>query len=188
MTHTRNMLLAGLFAALVIISSYIVIPIGPVPHTLQPLTVMLAGFLLGPKWGATSILIWIILGCLGLPVFNQGQSGAVMLVGPTGGFIIAFVICAWLVGYCTQKDPNASFGKNLFYLVLAMIVTYIVGLIGFKLSFAYFLQKPMSWEKAAILSVAPFLPFDIIKAVIATFLGMKVRKALIVAGLYKVAK
>ena len=72
----RNMMLAAIFAAFMIISSYIVLPIGPVPHTLQPLVVLLSGVLLGHKWGPISIIVWVVLGVLGLPVFNQGQAGA----------------------------------------------------------------------------------------------------------------
>ncbi len=185
---TREMLLSGLFTALVIISSYMVIPIGPVPHTLQPLVVILSGFLLGPKWGPISIITWIILGCLALPVFNQGQAGAVMLVGPTGGFIVGFVVLSWLVGKFTSNDLQAGLLKNFAYLACAMLVCYVIGLIGFKLSFTYFLQKPMSWEKSMLLAIAPFLPFDIIKAAIAAYVGAKVRKALMAAGLFKVAK
>ena len=90
----RNMMLAGIFAAFMIISSYIVVPIGPVPHTLQPLVVLLSGVLLGHKWGPISIIVWVVLGVLGLPVFNQGQAGAVMLIGPTGGFIFGFIVCS----------------------------------------------------------------------------------------------
>lgn len=182
--RTRNLMLAGLFATLLILSSYVVIPIGPVPITLQPFVVMLVGFLLGKKWGPISILVWIVLGCLGLPVFNQGQAGAVMLVGPTGGFILGFVVSAYLVGLFTERDQKASLVKNVGYLSLSMVVTYIIGLVGFMLSFTYFLEKPMTLERAVILAVAPFLPFDIIKAVIAAFVGMKVRKALIASGLY----
>ena len=68
-------------------------------------------------------------------------------------------------------------------MILAVIICYILGLIGFKLSFAYFLHKPMTWSKGFILAVAPFLPFDIIKAVLAAFIGVKVRSALLLAGL-----
>ena len=185
---TREMLLSGIFTALLIISSYIVIPIGPVPHTLQPFVVMLSGFLLGAKWGPISVITWILLGCLGLPVFNQGQAGAVMLVGPTGGFSLGFVVCSWLVGKLTANDLKAGFLKNFSYLAFAMIICYVIGLIGFKLSFTYFLQKPMSWEKSMLLAIAPFLPFDIIKAAIAAYVGAKVRKALLAAGLFNVAK
>ncbi len=180
---TREMLLTGIFAGLVILSSYIVIPIGPVPHSLQPLAVMLCGFILGPKYGALSILTWIVLGILGLPVFNQGQAGIAMLAGPTGGFIVSFVVVAYLAGYLTRTNYSESFGKNFFYLALTMGLCYIIGGIGFKLSFAYFLQKPMTWEKTFILAIAPFLPFDIIKAAMASYLGVRIRRALLQAGL-----
>ena len=95
-----------------------------------------------------------------------------MLVGPTGGFIIAFIITAWLVGYLTERDMEASYLKNLMYMCVGMLVCYAIGLIGFKLSFQYFLQKPMSWDNA-ILLVAPFLPFDIIKAQRSRLLALK---------------
>lgn len=184
MSNTRNMLLAGIFTSLMIISSYIIVPIGFVPHTMQPLVVLLSGILLGHKWGPISIIVWLILGAIGLPVFNQGQAGAVMLVGPTGGFIFGFVVCSWVAGYLTEKDLEASFIKNYFYLLLALLVAYGIGLIGFKLSFEYFLQKPMTWEKSMLLAIAPFLPFDIIKAAVAAYVGARVRKSLISANLF----
>ena len=78
----REMLLAGTFVTMMIISAYIIVPIGPVPITMQPLIVLLAGMLLGSRLSAVSICVWVMLGCVGLPVFNQGQGGAVMLVLP----------------------------------------------------------------------------------------------------------
>ncbi|HIU63807.1 MAG TPA: biotin transporter BioY [Candidatus Avacidaminococcus intestinavium] len=184
----RNMLLAATFTALMIISSYIVVPIGPVPHTLQPLVVLLSGMLLGPKWGPSSLLVWIALGVLGLPVFNQGQAGAVMLIGPTGGFILGFVVCSWLVGWLTCRDPKSGYGKTFIYLFSGIIIAYAMGMVGFKLSFQYFLQKPMTWEKSIIIAIAPFLPFDIIKTIAATYIGVHVRKALVASGLYTVKR
>lgn len=180
--QTKNILLAGTFTALMIMSSYIVIPIGPVPHSMQPLMVMLSGFLLGPKWGSLGICTWILLGAFGLPVFNQGQAGLSMLVGPTGGFIFGFIGCSFLSGYLTRKYYSDSFIKNFSYLALAMLFCYILGAVGFKLSFAYFLHKPMSWEKTLLLAIAPFLPFDIIKAAITSYVGVKIRRSLIKAG------
>ena len=100
----REMLLAGTFVTMMIISAYIIVPIGPVPITMQPLVVLLAGMLLGSRLSAVSICVWVMLGCVGLPVFNQGQGGAVMLVGPTGGFIIAFIITAWLGSKLFKKS------------------------------------------------------------------------------------
>ncbi len=179
---TKNIIMTGIFAALMIISSYIVVPIGVVPHTLQPLIVLLSGILLGPKYGPLSIIVWIILGCLGLPVFNQGQAGVGMLFGPTGGFIVSFIVGSGVAGYLTEHSSNKSLGRNIAYMVFSMLVIYVVGAIGFMFNFTYFLNKPMTWEKTFILAVAPFLPFDIIKAVIAAYVGGKVRKSLIAAG------
>lgn len=184
----REMMLAAIFTAFMIISSYVVVPIGPVPHTLQPLVVLLSGILLGSKWGPVSIMTWIILGVLGLPVFNQGQAGAVILIGPTGGFIFGFVVCSWLAGVLTQNDPNACYAKTFLYLLASLLVAYALGLAGFMLSFEYFLEKPMTLEKSLLLAIAPFLPFDIIKTAIATYVGVKVRKALIAAGLFVASK
>lgn len=184
----REMLLAGIFVAMMILCAYIIVPIGPVPITMQPFVVLLAGMLLGSKLGALSIIVWVILGCVGLPVFNQGQGGAVMLVGPTGGFIIAFIVLAWFVGYLTERSQDESYLKNFAYMCLGMLICYVIGLIGFKLSFQYFLQKPMSWWNAILLAVAPFLPFDIIKAALAAFIGVRIRRALFLSGLLERTK
>jgi len=69
-----------------------------------------------------------------------------------------------------------------------LLVAYVIGLIGFNLSFQYFLHKPMTWEKSVLIAIAPFLPFDIIKTAIASYVGVKVRKALIDAGLFVMAR
>ena len=113
MNRTRNMMGAGLFTALIILSSYVTIPLGPVPVTLQTLMVLLAGFLLGPVWGLASVLVWMVLGCVGLPVFNQGQAGIVMLAGPTGGFILSFPVVAWLAGKSAgDPGPGTACGRT----------------------------------------------------------------------------
>lgn len=188
MTKLRGMLLAGLFTALMIISSYIVIPIGPVPHTLQPLVVLLSGFVLGPQWGPVSIITWILLGCMGLPVFNQGQGGIIVLLGPTGGFMLGFVVSSWLIGICTWRHPQKGYARSFAVLIMGTLIIYLIGWVGCKYSFDYFLHKPITWKNSAILAIAPFLPFDIIKAAIAAYVGVRVRTALIAAGLYELAR
>lgn len=184
MKRTRNMMGAALFTALMIMSSYVTIPIGPVPVTLQTLMAQLAGFLLGPVWGTAAVLVWLILGCVGLPVFNQGQAGIVMLAGPTGGFILSFLAVAWLAGRTSHSRwAGDSLWKNFLALAGVTVVCYIIGAIGFRLSFAFFLHKPMTWEKTLALSVAPFLPLDIVKAFVTAFLGIRIRRALKAGGM-----
>ncbi len=177
----RYMVLAGLFAALIAISSQVAIPIGPVPHTLQVFFVMLAGLVLGGRWGFTSVAVWVLLGLFGLPVFAQGKAGLPVLVGPTGGFLVGFMLCAFVVGWLTEQ-ARVSVVKTICSMLLGLAVVYIFGLAGFMASFAYFLQKPMSWSQAMTLAVVPFLPFDFIKTLMAAYIGVKVRRALDRAG------
>ncbi len=178
----RFMILAGLFAALIAISSQLYIPIGPVPHTLQIFFVLLAGLVLGSRWGFTSVGLWVLLGVFGLPVFSQGKAGVAVLAGPTGGFLVGFMVCAFLVGWLTERG-GVSFGKTFSFMLLGLAMVYLVGLAGFMASFEYFLHKPMTFDKALILAVFPFLPFDFVKALMAAVIGVKVRRALVRAGL-----
>lgn len=178
----RNMVLTGLFAALLSISSQIYIPIGPVPHTLQLIFVLLAGVMLGSRWGFASVAVWVLLGIFGLPVFAQGKAGAAVLVGPTGGFLIGFMVCAWLVGRLTE-GKQVNYIRTLSVMLGSLAIVYLIGLAGFMASFTYFLNKPMTWDKAATLSVLPFMPFDVVKAVCAAYLGVRIRHVLDKAGL-----
>jgi len=177
---TRYMALTGVFAALISLSSQVSIP-GPVPHTLQIFFIMLAGLILGGRWGFTSVVVWVLLGAFGLPVFAQGKAGVAHLLGPTGGFLLGFALCALLVGRLTERSSPA-YGKTLAFMLLGLAVVYIVGLLGFMASFAFFLHKPMTLDRAAALAVLPFVPFDLIKTLMAAYIGVKVRQALIRAG------
>lgn len=177
----RSMIMTGLFAAFIAISSQFYIPIGPVPHTLQIFFVLLAGVVLGARWGLTSVLVWIALGVFGLPVFAQGKAGLAVLAGPTGGFLLGFALCAWLVGWFTERGKPGVM-PMLGIMLLGLAVVYALGLAGFMASFALYLQKPMSVDKAFALSVLPFLPFDILKTAGAAYIGARVRQALDKAG------
>lgn len=185
----RNMILSGLFAALLAVSSqiYFPLPFSPVPHTLQILFVFLAGILLGGRWGLTSVVIWIMLGVFGLPVFAQGKAGIATLFYPTGGFLFGFAVCAYLVGRLTAGN-QLTVPKVTAIMLLGLAVTYAIGLAGFMISFQYVLHKPMTWEQAVMLTVVPFAPFDAFKALAAAFLGVRVRQVLHAQGFSSIAK
>ena len=111
------------FSILTAISAQISIPIKPVPFTLQTMIVLLAGAFLGAKNGAYSQLIYISLGAIGLPVFAQtadGTMGLARLIGPTGGYLLAFPIAAYLVGYLTEKN------QKYFTVIISMFVAELV--------------------------------------------------------------
>jgi biotin transport system substrate-specific component len=97
------------FSILTAISAQVSIPIKPVPFTLQTMVVLLAGAFLGSKNGAYSQVLYIFLGVIGLPVFAQtadGTMGIARLIGPTGGYLLAFPLAAYMVGYLTEKSQK----------------------------------------------------------------------------------
>ena len=178
----RKQMLVSLFAALLCVSSYIILPIGPVPVTLQVFFIVLTGAVIGPKMGALSVMIWILLGTFGLPVFAGGKAGPMVLMGPTGGYLPGFVICAWIVGVMTQKQTSSRLQIGL-AMVIGMIVAYTIGLIGFMASFAFLLQKPMTVQQALVIAVYPFVLFDLAKVMLAAWLTPVLRAAIQRAGL-----
>jgi biotin transport system substrate-specific component len=97
------------FAILTAVAAQITIPVKPVPFTLQTMMVLLAGAFLGAKNGAYSQLLYLALGAVGLPVFAhtpEAGFGLARLIGPTGGYLIAFPIAAFIVGYIIEKNQN----------------------------------------------------------------------------------
>jgi biotin transport system substrate-specific component len=177
----RKKMLVSLFASLLCVSSYIILPIGPVPVTLQVLFVLLSGVILGAELGALSVVIWILLGVFGLPVFAGGKAGPLVLLGPTGGYLLGFVVCSWLVGTMT-RSPILSRIRIGFAMLLGLTAAYGLGLAGFMASFAFFLQKPMTMQQAMSLSVFPFVPFDIVKVALGAWLAPTLLEALGRAG------
>src|SRR6185503_16683422 len=97
---------ALLFAALTAIGAQIEIPNAPVPYTLQTLFVLLSGALLGPRYGAASMLLYLAAGALGLPVFSSFGFGAARLLGPTGGYLLAFPAASFATGYLAGERPT----------------------------------------------------------------------------------
>lgn len=91
------------FATATAIGARVEIPHQPIPYTLQTMFVLLAGAFLGARNGAMSQLLYLAVGAVGFPVFAAGGFGAAKFIGPTGGYLIAFPVAAFLVGYLTKK-------------------------------------------------------------------------------------
>lgn len=134
------------FSILTAISAQISIPIKPVPFTLQTMIVLLAGAFLGAKNGAYSQLIYIFLGAIGLPVFAQtadGTMGFARLIGPTGGYLLAFPVAAYLVGLLTEKNQ-----KYLTVIISMFVAELVVILFGTLYLYAAYLHNFVDAVKA----------------------------------------
>lgn len=156
MVRLKMGIFAALFAALTASGAYLAIPIGPVPIILQNMFVLLAGLMLGSKWGTISIGLYLFAGTIGLPVFSGGTGGIARLIGPTGGYLIGFFAAAYLTGISVERFGDRWVSRIVGMLV-ATLVVYALGVSVLKWVTA------MSWQKAFAVGVLPFLIGDGLK-------------------------
>lgn len=160
---------ASMFGALTALGAYLMIPLPPVPVTMQTLFVILAGALLGGYLGALSQVVYILLGVIGLPVFSGGKAGFGVLIGPTGGYLIGFVVGALVIGKLTslKRDPGLLWLMGSMLAGVAII--YTLGIAQLML------VAKLDFIKAISVGLLPPLPGDIIKIVVAAFICRKIR-------------
>jgi len=132
--NTRELTITGLFAALIIIGAFLKIDI-PLPlytmhFTLQWFFVMMAGFLLGSRLGGLSVVVYLLLGLCGLPVFASG-GGIGYILRPTFGFLLGFVFAAYVIGYMTERMNNSKRWQYIIPSTVGLFVYYGVGAIYF---------------------------------------------------------
>ncbi len=166
----RRMVLTAVFTALITAGAYVVIPIGPVPIALTTFFVLLSGLLGGFRIGASSVAVYLLLGILGLPVFAGGAGGFAVLTGPTGGYLIGYLLAAAFSGLIYKINHKTPL---IFKIILAgaaaligAVMVYIPGLPWLKYSLG------MDWPKALQAGLIPFIPGDLIKAAAAAALGV----------------
>jgi biotin transport system substrate-specific component len=168
---TRDLIITSLFTALTAIGGFISIPLGLVPITLQTIFVVLSGLILGAKLGALSQIIYVILGLVGLPIFAGGTGGLTSVVSPSFGFVIGFIIAAYVIGKLTEK--NKSLSTIIYSVVLGSFVIYFIGVPYFYFIFTSYLGKSINFYGALKYACLPFIPGDIVKAVISIILAKK---------------
>ncbi len=138
------------------------LPFTPVPVTMQVLPVLLSGVILGKHYGALSQVIYASLGALGLAWFAGHKAGLEVLMGATGGYIIAFIVAAWVIGYFTDTYREARSKVSQAVLIFTgVLIIYILG--AAQLSFV----TGMGAKEAVLKGIIPFIPGDIFKAILA---------------------
>ncbi|PPA79530.1 MAG: BioY family protein [ANME-2 cluster archaeon HR1] len=172
--QVKPLIYASLFAALTAIGAFIRIPgPGPVPITLQIFFVILTGLVLGSRWGAISMIVYVMLGLIGLPVFSGGLSGIGVLLGPTGGYLIGFIIGAFVIGLISHSAKE-GFTASVLAVVSGLFMIYLSGIV--QLSVVLHISL---WE-AVVIGVLPFILFDIIKIAAALIIADKIRTIVVI--------
>ncbi|AET66842.1 hypothetical protein Desor_1175 [Desulfosporosinus orientis DSM 765] len=168
----RRMVYAAMFGALTAIGSLIVIPLQPLPITLQTLFTGLAGVLLGGTTGALSQVVYVLLGIIGLPVFAGGKAGLGTLMGPSGGYLIGFIVGSFVIGKLMETKNEPGLVWTGFSLVVGNLVIYTLGVV--QLSFV----AHLSIAKALMAGVVPFIIGDMLKLITTVLISLKLRHAI----------
>ena len=172
-SKTYDIVYIAVFAVIMAICSWISIPTA-VPFTLQTFGVFVAVGVLGGKRGTLSILVFILLGAIGIPVFANFSGGIGVLAGPTGGYIIGFLFSALLM-WAMEKLPGKKSVMQIVSMIAGLIVCYAFGTVWFVIVYGR-MNGPIGFTAALASCVVPFIIPDIIKIALAYVLSRKLRK------------
>ena len=166
----RDLCHISVFAALIVICAQVSIPMPlGVPMTLQTFAIPLAGVVLGPRKGMFAVIVYVLLGAIGAPVFAGFKGGLGVLFGPTGGFILSFPLMTFLAGVCERKGGTMWLVTGL---IAGAVVNYICGMVFFVF------VMPSNFTTAFTACVLPFLPTAVIKIIMVAVSGRTIKTAL----------
>lgn len=170
--HVRNMARCAVFAALLTLCAWISVPVADVAFTLQTLGVALALWLLGGKWGTVCLLVYVLLGAAGLPVFSGFQGGLHTLLGATGGYIMGFLLWGLAYWLFTARFPGNR-KISLVAMALGLLLCYGFGTVWFS---CVYLQGSAGTGFVLLKCVAPYLLPDGVKLTAAWFLSRRLKQ------------
>lgn len=165
-----NLVLCAMFAALMSICSQIQIPLPMVPINLALFGAHLCGAILGAKYGTLSLIVYVLMGMVGLPVYAGFSGGVAVLFGKTGGYIIGYVLDAFVVGWLVHRWGK-GFVRCCGAMVIGAVVCYIFGTVWFM-----YVTGLGLWV-SLIYCVFPFLAGDAVKIVLAAYLTRRLKIA-----------
>lgn len=160
---TNNIVFTGIFTAIIIILSQIAIPTSPVPFTLSLLAIFLTGILLPPRQAFLAVLVYILLGAFGLPVFAGMKGGVSALFGPTGGYILAYPLMALIISLSRKYARKYKTLVLILGMLVSLFICYLLG----TLWFSYITGT--SFAASLALCVYPYIIFDLLKIGLAIF-------------------
>ncbi len=166
-----SLTLIAISAAIIAVLSPFTLPLGPVPITLQTLVIGLIATVLKARETFFAVLLYLIMGCMGIPVFAGGTSGIITLVSPTGGYLVGFLIGGTLISWLLQK-VHYRFTSAFTVNILGHLVMLLFGTVWLKY------VSNVSWTVAMTLGFTPFIIVEIGKAILVTIFGLAIIRAL----------
>ncbi len=171
---TEQLIKVAMFSALIIIGAYIIVPLYPIPISLQSLFAIASGYYLSKKYSYTSVLIYIIIGLIGIPVFAGGKAGIQTIFSPSFGYILGFLAQTF---YVRTKEKSLSKLKLFLMFMIASLIIYAFGII-YMIGFFKITNKAFDFGKILLTGVLIFLPGDVLKAIVFSLVTKKLEKFL----------
>lgn len=169
---TKDLVITGMFTALLCVMAQISIPVQPIPFTLAVFAVFLIGALLPPRYAFLSVLAYVLLGTFGLPVFAGYKGGPQITTGMTGGFIMAYPVMAFITALSYRYIKKFKLAALAFGMLLALVICYLFG------SFWFTVVTGKSFSYAFSVCVYPFILFDCLKIVLAVSISQIIRNTI----------
>ena len=169
----KNIIITGMNVCILTVCSWIKFPL-LVPITLQTLGVFLISGIFNFKISFTSLIIYIILGMLGLPVFSSLEGGLGVVLGPTGGYILSFIFVPIIIAVCRKFLKGKEFIRCGLSLFFSQLLIYLMGTLWFVL--VYLKEGEQYFFTALLTTVVPFLIFDMIKIIISNIIIIRIKK------------
>lgn len=168
--------IALMSAVLCIVSPFAIpVPMSPVPLSLATFGIYVTAMLLGAKRGAVCVLVYLLLGMAGLPVFSGFSGGPGVLFGPTGGYLIGYVPCVVVTGWMPERIPNGKSGIGcVVSMCLGTAICYLCGTAWFLVV----MIEGYTVAQALLVCVVPYLLFDIIKILVAAGVSSLIKRNL----------
>ncbi|WP_175562182.1 biotin transporter BioY [Clostridium magnum] len=171
--RTRSLILVSIFAALTAIGAFIRVPIPYVPFTLQYLFCALAGIILGARLGALSQLLYVVIGLIGIPVFTEG-GGLYYIFKPTFGYLIGFIVAAYVIGKIKDNIKELTFLKAIFALLLGLFFIYLFGVLYLYAIYNLYLGKNISLYFAFFYGFVVCIAGDLLLTVFVAYISIKI--------------
>lgn len=171
---TQNLIMSSLFTALIILGTFIKIPIPVVPFTLQFLFANLAALLLGSRYGSLSVLVYVILGLLGVPIFASG-GGIAYIFHPTFGYLIGFIVGSYLAGRIIEKSERTGIKTLLSASFANLAVVYALGMQYYYFLANYYLNTPIGVGALMLYCFVLAVPGDILLCFLSAELARRLR-------------
>lgn len=159
---TKDLVQIAVLTSMLSVASVFIIPVGPVPITLQVFFFLLIPALMGKFKGALTILLYMFLGLIGFPVFAGGSGGFQSILSPAFGYIIGAVLVSLVVGRLHRKKSSSM--EMISTMMIGILLLYAIGISYQYVIMNIYLQTPITWQTIILTNITTFLPIDMVKA------------------------